>query len=296
MKRIFPLGWLLGLGLALLPALGLASTATPLPKVDDIVKRALERGEAEPENDELFKQRYYFVRSRHTEIRNSDGDVKKLKIRISTNQPVSLALTSAAPVQPQPVPTIHAPKQAAADKNKSELPRKFEKKEHLEFGKELIKRYDFKLVGREVTNGCSLLVVDFTPKPGKLPENDLRDKVVNRMAGRLWIDEREYAIKRCAVRLIRNLKIIGGIVGEAYKFNFMFERERTDDGLWYVSESNWHVEGRQVVVYREADYHEKRTDVRKHVSPESSGWVQVESADEADKYWEELKKDSPPSD
>jgi hypothetical protein len=136
-------------------------------------------------------------------------------------------------------------------------------KEQLDFGKQAVQRYDFKLVGREITNGCSLLVLDFAPKQGKLPEKDLRDRVVNRMAGRIWLDEREYAVKKCALRLTKSLSVVGGIVGEAHKFYYTFDRDRTEDGLWYVRESSWHVKGRQVLVQREADYHEKRTHVRK---------------------------------
>jgi hypothetical protein len=87
--------------------------------------------------------------------------------------------------------------------------------------------------------------------------------VVNRLAGRIWVDERDYAVKKCHLRLVESLSVVGGIVGEAQKFNYMFDRERTEDGLWYVRESRWHLEGRQVLVQREADYHEKRTLVRK---------------------------------
>jgi hypothetical protein len=258
----------MGIAVLLLPWAVTASLDQPLPPVEEIVKRALERGELEPENERLFNERYYFVRSRQTTIRNSDGDIKKLKIRIGTNAPSILASTNSGLAQPAAAaPPLHSPKQTSGAKAgaSSGKPEKFEKEEHLKFGKELVKRYDFKLVGRVVTNGCSLLVVDFTPKNEKLPEKDLRDRVVNRMAGRLWLDEREFAVKCCDLRLTRKLAIVGGIVGEAHKFNYMFDRERTEDGLWYVRESKWQLEGRQVVVQREADYHETRTEVRKYV-------------------------------
>lgn len=285
--------WLVSLALLLASSGGFASPTAPLPTVDEIVKRALERGETEIENEQLFKERYYFVRSRHTEIRNSKGDIKKQKIRISTNAPIAALVTNMT-AGASAKPEFHSPKQAAAARAKGsdDLSGKQDKREHLQFGKELVKRYDFTIVGREVTNGTSLLVVDFAPKNEKLPEKDLRDKVVNRMAGRLWLDEREYAVKRCTMRLTRSLKIIGGLVGEAHKFNFMFERERTEDGLWYIAESKWHLEGRQVVVYREADYQEKRTEVRKLGNLEPGGWVRVTPAEEADMFSEEETEES----
>lgn len=268
MSKQFHRGCLWGAVLALLPLAGWANSHAPLPAVDEVVKRALERGKLEEENELKFKQQYYFVRSRKTEIRNSDGDIKKSKTKISTNSPLAiLALMAAQPATVRP-PMV-SPKQAVSAKaEKPEIPpevaAKFDKKK-FQFDQALANRFDFKLVGREQTNGSSLLVVDFAPKKTKLPDKGLQDRVINRMAGRVWLDERELAVQRCAVRLTESINIVGGIVGEAQKFFYAFERERTEDGLWYVRESKWHLEGRQVVVHREADYHETRTDVRKEV-------------------------------
>jgi len=262
MRKFFQFGCILGLGL--LPLVTGANPAAPLPPVEDVIQRALERGKLEDENDQKFKQQYYYVRSRQTEIRNAKGDIKKFKSKISTNAPSATVAAIEPEIEtPPPRPVLTSPKQTPA---KSEVPpevaRKFDKKE-IQFSQDLVNRFDFKLMGREQTNGCSMLVVDFAPKKKKLPEKGIQDRVINRMAGRIWVDEREFAIKKAALHLTESISIVGGIVGEAQKFNYAFERERTDDGLWYVRESKWHLEGRQVVVHREADYHEKRMDVRK---------------------------------
>lgn len=251
-----------------MPLIGFGSSESPLPKVEDVVKRALERGKLEEENDLKFKQQYYFVRSRKTEIRNADGDLKKSKTKISTNSPLAILAFMAAQT-PAARPPMVSPKQTASAKTETpeippEVAAKFDKKK-FQFDQALANRFDFKLVGREQTNGTSMFVVDFTPKKTKLPEKGLQDRVINRMAGRVWVDEREFAVQKCAVRLTESINIVGGLVGEAQKFFYAFERERTEDGLWYVRESKWHLEGRQVVVHREADYHEKRTEVRKEV-------------------------------
>ena len=42
-----------------------------------------------------------------------------------------------------------------------------------------------------------------------------------------------------------------------------FDRERTDDGLWFTRDVDWHLEGREVVINREVDYHEKMIDIRR---------------------------------
>lgn len=268
MSKRLHLGWLAGLAFGLMPLVGRADVEAPLPKLEDIIKNAIERGKLEDENDLKFKQQYYFVRDRKTEIRNADGDIKKLKIRISTNTPSATIVT---PENQAPLPSLGTvlPSDQAAKANSeapADMPRKLDKNQ-LQFNLDLVKRFDFKLVGREQTNGYSLLVVDFTPKKTKLPEKGLRDRVVNRVAGRIWVDEREFAVKKCALKLIQNISILGGLAGEAQKFNYTFDRERTADGLWYVRDSSWHLEGRQVLVHREADYREKRSHVRKPEQP-----------------------------
>lgn len=236
-----------------------------LPKADDIIKKAVKRSEVEPQNDIDFKQRYYFVRSKLTEIRNMEGELKKSDLRISTNYPPkTIAVAKPEPQEESAVTSvIRSPKdeQMAATGGKKAVARKFDKNQ-FQFNDELVGRYDFKLIGREVTNGYSLLVLDFAPKKKKLSESGIRDRVVNRVAGRVWVDEREFAIKRCKLHLLESVSIIGGIVGEAQKFDYYFDRERTEDGFWYVRESSWFLEGREILVHRKAEYRESRTEVR----------------------------------
>ena len=237
-----------------------------LPTVEDIIKKAVKRSEVEAQNDIDFKQRYYFVRSKLTEIRNFEGDLKKSDPRISTNYPSKVIAAPKPPTEPdQPQLTVvRSPKdeQSASSGAKKAVGRKFDKNQ-FQFNDDLVGRYDFKLIGREVTNGYSLLVLDFKPKKKKLPENGIKDRVINRVAGRIWVDEREFAIKRCKLTLLESISIIGGIVGEAQKFDYSFDRERTEDGLWYVRDSKWFLEGREVILNRRATYHETRTQVRK---------------------------------
>ncbi len=233
-----------------------------LPKAEEVIKNAVTRSEVEAQNDIDFKQKYYFVRSKLTEIRNFEGELKKSDSRISTNYPAKKIVVP----EPEPAgtPAVRSPKAgqlASAGANKAAA-RKFDKNQ-FQFNDDLVGRYDFKMVSREVTNGYSLIILDFTPKKKKLPENGIKDRLINRVAGRVWVDEREFAIKRCTLHLLESISIIGGIVGEAQKFDYSFDRERTEDGLWYVRDSKWYLEGREVILHRKAEYHETRTQVRK---------------------------------
>jgi hypothetical protein len=256
---------LLFLGLMVLSSLSLARSEEPLPKVEDVIKLAVKRADSEAQNDKDFKLKYYFVRSKLTEIRNSDGELKKSDSRISTNFPPKVVAAPEPEPEPKPeVVVLRSPKDEDFSSSKAgkATARKFDKNQ-FQFNEELVARYDFKLISRETTNGYSLLVVDFAPKKQKLPESGIREKLMNRVAGRIWVDEREHAIKACKLHLLESVSILGGIVGEAQKFEYSFDRERTEDGIWYVADSKWRLEGRQVIVYRKAEYHETRTQVKK---------------------------------
>jgi hypothetical protein len=265
MKQLRKLGLMVAVSV-LLNSASQTRSEEPLPKVEEIIKRAVKRADSEAQNDIDFKKKYYFVRSKLTEIRNFEGELKKSDSRINTNSPQKI-VEAPKPVEPEPdkdVVVVRSPKdeQFSSSKMGKATARKFDKNQ-FQFNDDLVARYDFKLIGREMTNGYSLLVVDFAPKKKKLPENGIRDRLINRVAGRIWVDEREYAIRSCKLTLLESVSIVGGIVGEAQKFDYSFDRERTEDGIWYVADSKWRLEGRQVVVYRKAEYHETRTQVKK---------------------------------
>ena len=67
---------------------GLAVNADPmpLPPVETVLQRVIEKSKSEPENDRTFKERYHYTRTKATEYRNSKGDLKKREAKTSVNQ------------------------------------------------------------------------------------------------------------------------------------------------------------------------------------------------------------------
>jgi len=231
----------------------------PLPTLKEIFPRVVERARRESENDRSFESQFIFVRSKVTESRNSKGEIKKREAKISTNNPALKKLVAT----PAPVPG-RAPERAqpVSDSRSNARGKAFEKEE-FPLDDDLVKRFEFTLVGRELFNGRPTLVIDFEPAKRKLPERNLKDKFINKAAGRVWLDEDDYALAKIALRLTERVNVVGGLVGAVWKCTFGFERERTAEGLWYAREANWHLEGRELFVNRTMDYHETRTDVRK---------------------------------
>ena len=129
----------------------------------------------------------------------------------------------------------------------------------------LVKRFQFTLVGREMLNGRPSLVVDFKPLNDHLPINQFADKFINLAAGRVWIDEEDYAVAQAQLHLTQPVNVVGGLVGEVQKFTYQFTRVRTSEGYWFARSMDWHLEGREVVVNRIVDYHERKLNAQKIV-------------------------------
>ena len=66
--------------------------------------------------------------------------------------------------------------------------RAFEKRDFTLNG-DLLGRFQFTAAGREMVNGRPMLMLDFKPANKKLPERTLKDKFINKAAGRVWVDE-----------------------------------------------------------------------------------------------------------
>ena len=106
-------------------------------------------------------------------------------------------------------------------------------------------------------------MLDFKPAKKDLPERNIKDRFINKAAGRVWVDEADYVIAKAEVYLTEAVNVVGGLVGAVWKFNYSFDRERTSEGLWFTRAVDWHLEGREVILHRAIDYHEGKTGVRK---------------------------------
>ncbi len=121
----------------------------------------------------------------------------------------------------------------------------------------------FTIVGRDRLDGRPAWMVDFVPANRPLPERNLKERFINKAAGRVWIDTADYSLVKAELHLTQQVNVGWGLVGAVWKFNYGFERDRTADGLWFTREVHWHLEGREVIINRTVDYHESLSDVQK---------------------------------
>lgn len=232
--------------------------ALPLPPLETVLKGVTAQGKKESEAERMFKQFYSYTRSKVTEYRNASGELKDRQEKKRAHKPAP------SPAASRPRSSEAKPQNAkpASDANFNARDKAFDKSDFA-LGADLLGRFDFSLAGRETVNGRSTLLVDFKPADKSLPERSIKDKFINRAAGRVWIDEKDYAVVKADLRLIERVNVLGGLVGAVWKFTYGFVRERTEDGIWFARDVNWHLEGREVFVRRTIDYHEENTDVKK---------------------------------
>ncbi|HEX5223103.1 MAG TPA: hypothetical protein VFZ59_26325, partial [Verrucomicrobiae bacterium] len=226
--------------------------AAPLPAVETVIERALARAQKEAENDRTFKATYIFTRSKTNEYRNIRGNLTKRRVKTSVNEP------SRRGGEDLDVVAI----KDSTSTNRVSSDTSLHKRELLA-NTNLVQRFTFELLGREMVGGRPALLVEFKPSDKKFPNSSFKERCLSKVAGRVWLDEEEYAVVKAEARLTEGIGVVGGLVGAVHKFDFKFDRERTAEGIWYTRLLTWHLKMREVIVERTIDCVETKTDVRK---------------------------------
>jgi hypothetical protein len=250
----------------MMPAAACAQAASepPLPPVETVLARLLEQAQKEDEQERAFKEHYAYERTKITEFRNAKGVVKKREEDKSVKNPLIVKVGRASRVEKLRTDAEEdATANAEVTDSHSNVRGKAFEKSDFPLNGELLKRFEFKLTGRELLKGRPALILDFKPVAGKLPERNLKERFINKAAGRVWVDEADYNLPKARLFLTERVNVVGGLVGAVWKFTYDFDRERTPEGLWYTRTVDWHLEGREVFVRRTVEYHEERTNVTK---------------------------------
>jgi hypothetical protein len=245
-----------------------ANTNPPLPTFESVLQHVLERAKDEGDNDHAFDERYRYARTKVTEFRNSAGQLKKREANTSVHVPAPAAPAPAtpAPASAAAAKTAPAETEAVSDTHSNVRGQQLKKSDFL-LNQNLVSRFKFTIIGRDRLNGRPALVVDFVPINKTLPERNLKERFINKAAGRIWIDADDYSLVKADLHLTQQVNVGWGLIGAVWKFHYGFQRERTSDGLWYPSEVDWHLEGREVIFNRLVDYHETTSGVQKFKQP-----------------------------
>ncbi len=254
MKPVPSRTWLLGLAalLALLPGSLHAQNKQDLPSPEEIIPKAVERARwADAQKPE---GKFTFTQSAVIEKLDDGGAVKEREER----------LYQAFPLEGAPYyKLIQRNGQSLSGKwlkQEQERERKFRQRlaeskrkrdkdrikddDDVAFNEELVSKYRFEIAGQEPINGRPAFLLTFEPKSKDMPVRRRMDRVLNKLAGKLWLDQESYEISKVEAHLTEKTKIGWGILGSVQKVEFSLEQTRVDEDIWLPSRFDLYIDAR----------------------------------------------------
>ncbi len=144
---------------------------------------------------------------------------------------------------------IQAAQKREAKKESKEEKDKEQGKDSDEPGIELFLRASqFVNPRRERFRGQDVLVFDFEPNPD-FKAHKLEEKVVQKLAGVVWIDEKAHDVVRLEAYFVGDMKFAGGLVANLQKgTSFVLEQEFVNNEVWLPTYEEAHVGVRVLLV------------------------------------------------
>jgi hypothetical protein len=112
---------------------------------------------------------------------------------------------------------------------------------------ELLDHFQFTVSKRIQLNGRTTLVVDFKPKDNPDPPKSIRDRVLNRVAGTLWVDEQDWELAKASAQLTETISMGWfGLLGSLSQCQFTLDRQRLPDDIWVNTKQLWALQFRRL--------------------------------------------------
>jgi hypothetical protein len=223
---------------ALSPAHVMASDKPSLPGRDEIVHKMVERAKAWKDKDESEEKQLSYSERVVTDKLQSDGAPKDREEMIYQVTPVN---GEATPKLVQKNGKTPSPSDLKEEEERLRKIREASRKgkgsdadNTIELNEELVRKYDFEILGKEVVGDRPVFVLSFKPKSNNLPVRRKIDYVMNRIAGRVWVDQEDYEIARADMRLTESAQIWLGLLASLREFALVFEQTKLPDGFWFV--------------------------------------------------------------
>lgn len=140
---------------------------------------------------------------------------------------------------------------------------------------------EFRIVAREVVDGRPTIVIEFEPRAGFKPVTE-GGKVIQKFAGRAWVDEKDRQLVRLETRLVDNLGVGPARVARLQKgATAYFQRRKINGEIWLPSEARFTGKAKVLLVFGQAlDVSSRYGDYRKFSVGTDEDMI-VDPADEA---------------
>jgi hypothetical protein len=208
-------------------------------------------------SDELLLDQYTFTEVFRESRLDSNGGVKKSKTEIyevyPSNQPgktyrrlifrdgerLSEAELAAEDRKQEEKTDKKERKLAAEDAAKRRAREEEEKRKEKAVIDEIFRMDDIAVTGRETFNGRPTILVSFSPRPGYKPVTD-GGKVIQKLAGRAWVDEADRQLVRLEAKLIDSMAVGPAKLARLQKgATAFFQRKKVNDEVWLPTEARF---------------------------------------------------------
>jgi len=229
------------------------ASGQPLPKAQDVVAAMLERS-AKVASDEQSRT-WAYDKVSVTDQLGDEGEVtgtteKIHRMKVCRGVPFSrLVKIQGQPLSPA---DLRREDQREADFRKrisGRDPGKAASRKEPLIMKDLVDRYQFEVKKREWVDGRPTLQLAFAVKPEKEAEKErhLQDRILNRLAGTVWVDEATSEVARLNVSLTRGFSLgLLGILGSLSECRFDLTRQPMPDGTWLPCSQETHITARKL--------------------------------------------------
>jgi hypothetical protein len=218
---------------------------------DEIMRRAVER--AQSTDGEHARPDYLYTKFTITEELDEKGRLKERKEkRYQGFFHAGLSYLKLMKVEGQNLSASQLKKrqeQELADRQKLTQAKFSKGGDHREnfLSSDLVARYSFALAGSEQINNRTAYRLVFQPKSHDLPVRQVTDRLLNQIAGTVWIDADEFEIAKAEIHLDSEVALWHGVLASLKRFTFSLERTRVDDGVWFNRASSGEFEGRKLM-------------------------------------------------
>jgi hypothetical protein len=101
---------------------------------------------------------------------------------------------------------------------------------------------------REVFRGRSTIVFDFAGKHDA-KTHGLAEDASKKIAGTIWVDEKDHQVARMEARFTDNFHVAGGLLANVQKgSSFYFDQAPVNGEIWFPANAEGHVEARVLLV------------------------------------------------
>jgi|SRR6516165_4154640 hypothetical protein len=208
-----------------------------LPEASSVIQRVLRRAEETDQAREESKY-VYEKRSLSEELDDSGKPIKRNEKVFEVTPIEGVPFSRLIRIQDR---DLTEEERELQDRREEDFRRRIaQKRPHARHGmdedalnSELVERYDFKVEKRDWVNKRAVLVLSFHPKKPHAPEKTVEDRVLNRLAGQVWVDEEEAEVLQVRVWLTEDFSIgLFGMICSIKQCDVKIERQRLPDDVW----------------------------------------------------------------